>query len=376
MVDQTRTKSVAESLQASGSGTVEQALDKISGTSPVGTLSTAIGSSFFGINHRQTPNPIPINKDNYGLTFFTRPDMNMSSENLRAERDMVPLLTTDSASVPRILRCLLDRTLAGKGISSQFMDAQQAFIPMLTNHLLSISGWPDPSVETFTAPQGSQHESFSMVDDTAKIFRTYDITANFRNIPGDPITSLFYTWIKYASYVYLGTLIPYPDKIIDNEIDYMTRIYRISLNANRTHVSKIGACGAAFPLSAPLGAAFNFESDRPFNNSNDQVSITFRAMGAMYQDDILIKEFNDTVGMFNDTMKDRSRSGMYKKVPQDLLGVFNNQGYPRIDPDTYEMQWWVSNETWASIMGAVDINRNNTRSGNTEFSSARITPKI
>ncbi len=36
----------------------------------------------YGINHRQTPLAIPQNKDHYGLTFFTRPQLNFRAANL------------------------------------------------------------------------------------------------------------------------------------------------------------------------------------------------------------------------------------------------------------------------------------------------------
>ena len=70
-------------------------------------------------------------------------------------------------------------------------------------------------------------------------------------------------------------------------------------------------------------------------------------MGAMYQDTILVDEFNRTTQMFNDGLTDTLRPLYYKQIPMDALTIFNNRGYPRIDPNTYELQWWVSNEDYA-----------------------------
>lgn len=334
---------------------------------PIGSVDSAISDSIYGINHRQTPGAIQINKDYYGLTFFTRPELNLTTDNLRVVRKLAPLLTNNPNSIQRAIRCLLDRRLAQlEGIDTPLIDQQQAFIPLLTNHLLSMSGWPDIIAPTMTSIEGIYKESFSMVDGITDIYSTYDITANFRNIPGDPITMLFYSWIYYASYVFQGVLVPYPDKIIENEIDYQTRIYRLVLDSTKRYVRKIAACGAAFPTSAPLGASFNFEHDRPINNSNDQISIPFRCIGAMYQDDILIAEFNRTTALFNGSLDDskfRKTSSRnkytneiyvhethpsYVQIPIDLLGLFNNRGYPRINPDTYELGWWVTNEDYQS----------------------------
>lgn len=334
---------VADALRTNGLGTPSESVDRLSQASPIGSLSTAIGDSFYGINHRQTPPAVQINKDYYGLTFFTRPQMNMTTENLRAVRLLTPLLNKESASIQRIIRCLLDPRLAKKGfgIGSPYVDEHQAFIPILTNNLLSMSGWPDVVAPTMTSQPGVYQEAFSFVDGVTVNYTTYDITANFRNLPGDPITLLFLVWAHYMSLVYQGVLVPYPDMIIQNEIDYQTRIYRLVLDSTKTRVTKIAATGASFPLSSPIGASFNFEHDRPINNANDQISIPLRCMGAIYQDDILIDEFNKTTIMFNDSLKDGARERHYKKVPIEALGIFNNRGYPRINPDTYELEWWV-----------------------------------
>lgn len=344
MADNDYTKPVVDVpavLQQNKLGTASESIDRVSQTTSVGSLLSAIGDSIYGINHRQTPNSIQINKDLFGLTFFTRPRLNLTTENIRAIRQFTPLLTNETASLQRIIRCLLCPDLAKKGVSSPLVDSQQAFIPILSNHLLSMSGWPDLVAPTMTSHEGGFKEAFSMVDGVTEILSTYDISANFRNIPGDPITTMFAIWCHYASLVYRGEIVPFPDELINNRIDYNTRIYRLVLDYSKTKVQKIAACGAAFPISAPTGAAFNFEADRPINSSNDQISVPFRCMGAIYNDPILIAEFNQTVCMFNDGMKDSGRAGYYKKVPLEALGIFNHRGYPRINPDTYELEWWV-----------------------------------
>lgn len=357
--------SVEDILYKDGNKKIEDELDSVLSISPSGALSTAIGDNFYGINHRQQPGSIPINRDMHGLTFFTRPRLNLTNDNIRTVRQLTPLLTKESMSIQRIIRCLLDPELARSGsISSPFVDSQQAFIPMLTNNLLSMSGWPDLEARMFTSHEGVYGEAFSMVDSVVQNYSTYDITANFRNIPGDPITLMFLIWLHYMSQVYLGNIVPYPDALIQNEIDYNTRIYRLVLDATKTKVQKIAACGASLPWSCPIGAAFNFESDRPLNQSNDQLTIQFRCMGAQYQDDILIDEFNRTTALFNDTMSasyfktlpkrvggyvySETTNPYYVRVTMEELEIFNNRGYPRIDPETYTLEWWVSKQEYAN----------------------------
>lgn len=344
-------------------------VDNFSSNSPIGSVDSAISNSVYGINHRQMPGAIQINKDYYGYTFFTRPELNFTSENLRMVRKFAPLLSSNPNSWQRIIRCSLDPLQATLyNVTSPLVDEQQAFIPLLTNHLISINGWPDEVAPTWTSQEGVYKEAISMIDGITDIYSTYDITANFRNIPGDPITSLFMNWYRYSSAVYVGVMVPYMEKIIRNEIDYNTRIYRLVMDHSKRFVRKIGACGAAFPFTAPIGAAFNYESDGPINKSNDQISIPLRCMGAMYQDDILIYEFNGVVIKFNSSMKNDNFSvvtlknektnesylaekhSSYTQIPADLLTLFNNRGYPRINPETYELTWWVNNSLYNSIV--------------------------
>ena len=334
-------------------------------TTHLGDKDRAIGSAFYGINHRQTPSQVPINRDMYGLTFFTRPQLNLSSANVRAERSLIPLLTNAETSVQRMIRCYLDPRLhmnKDKPLNCPFVDHESAFIPLLTNHLLTCTNWPDSTLDTFTSKPGSHKEVYGMVDSMLDNFGSFDLSLSFRNMQSDPITELFRVWTIYEASVFKGIMVPYPDFLVRNEIDYQTRVYRLVLDKNKNTVQKIGATGASFPVSTPLGAAFNFDSDKPFNSSNDQISISLRSFGALYQDAILVHEFNKIVGVFKPEMRElalvgskgkrNDTSGAMMKVPPGALTMFNNRGYPRIDPNSYELQWYVPKDDYADVMKA------------------------
>lgn len=326
-------------------------LDDYFQSTPIGSVERAVGNNLFGINHRQTPGMVPINKDSYGLTFFVRPQLNLQSDNVRNFRLFYSLLTSNDRSVQRFVRCVLDPRLSMDGnqtIESPFVDNYNPFISVLSNNLNSISGWPDIVVNSFTSKSGIYREEFSMVDDTVKNFSAFDISATFRNTKGDPIIYLFYIWVWYQSLVFEGTLVPYPDFIVENEIDYNTRIYRLVLDPEKRYVKKIAACGAAFPISIPMGEFFDYSSEKPFNDQTKDFTVRFRCMGAIYQDDILIKEFNDTVSIFNPYMRDQARELYLVKVHPSLLSYFNNRGYPRINPSNYELEWWVPGSLWTA----------------------------
>lgn len=337
--------SVEDILYDKDGSLIKERLNQLSEKSAYGNIGNSIGRAFYGFNHRMQPGFIPINKDFHGLTFFTRPDLNLSDQNCRADRKMTRLLAGSLYSMERIIRGYLDpNVVTNYKVAIPLIDNKQAFVPILTNTLLSLPGWPDDSNATFTSEPGVYGEVYGFIDGPPDILGSYDVTANFRNVIGDPITKLFYYWSRYAKLVHEGiSMVPYPENLMENRIDYFTRIYRLVLDETRTYVTEIAACGGGFPLSSPTGAKFNFEADKPINDSNDQISVPFRCFGFIVYDDILIKEFNQVVCMFNPSMQDGQReSSGYLKIPMAALQALNNYGYPRIDPYTRELEWWVN----------------------------------
>lgn len=300
-----------------------------------------------GLDHRNAGAAVQKNTDHQGLTLFTRPQLNLTYNNVLADRVLLSLLDESPSSMFRAIRSMLDPRLK---LSSKLFDEKQAFMTVLTNTLVNISGFPDVTVNAYTAPEGMRKESYSIIDDVAEINNTYDITASFANIEGDPISALFHYWSRYMGNVYSGDMMPYPDKVIENEIDYQCRIWRLVLDKSKRFVKKIGCANVAFPMAAPLGNSFNFANETPYSDANDQISIPFRCVGAEYQDPILYNEFNLTVSHFNRGMADDQRPTSYRKLKPSEMDAFNFLGYPRIDPTTLELEWWVSLEDYTQVM--------------------------
>lgn len=342
---------MAEEQKNISSKTIEQMFDSM----PTGSLDKAILNNLRGINHRQVAGMLPSNKDMPGLTFFTRPQLNMQRDNIRNVRQLSQLLSNVPTSMQTYIRCMLDPRLQtgysmGKifvpGIQCPLVDPNQAFIPILTNNALSQSGWPSISVPTFSSKAGLYNESYSMVDGRVLNNEAWDLNVNFRNTRGDPILYLFYVWALYMSMVFEGKLVPYLDMITENEIDYNTRAYRVTLDYTKQKVTKIAACHASFPVGVPVGDPFNDPGGATYSDANKEIGMTFRCMGADYFDDILVSEFNETVCIFNPSMDDMYRANEMIKVPWSVIHLFNHSGYPRIDPMTAELQWFVSLEEY------------------------------
>ncbi len=350
---------------------------------PRGAYRNAISDTFLGFDHRGLPNSIPINKDYYGMIFFTKPDMNMRASNIGRSRIHAPLLTPSELSYPRAFRCMLDARHMDHRNGEAFacpalVDPKQAFLPLLSNLVTNCGGWPDLEAPTYTSEPGVYGEEMSFVDGIASVYRTYDMTVNFRNIQGDPITALIYYWVMYAQMVFEGKLIPHTQNNVETAIDYATRIYRIVLDPTKRYVQKIACTGGSFPDRIPIGVAFNYENNGVFNSENREIGINFRCIGADYFDDIIIYDFNRTVMQSNSHMgnvfetknpyvnESTRRANGLMKIPQEYLYLFNFNGYPFINVLTYELEWWVYLTEFQAMTGEKDGEDAETGEGFTE----------
>lgn len=308
---------------------------------------STISNTFYGLNVTGRNAAIPVNTENHGYTFFTRPLMNMSYNNLAIDRVLSNLLTEEPQSIQRMVRAYLDPRhikLDRGNFDAPGIDPKNPFIPLLSNNLISMSGWPDFTINTHTSQPGLYREEYSYVDDVPYEYRTFDLQTSFRNLAGDPISFMLLMWGWYMGLVYEGRIMPYPDLVMKNEIDYNTRIYRLVMDPSKTFITRIGATGASFPMTAPIGTIFNHEGDgaeTPFETATNQITCSWRCMGFTYYDTILIYEFNALTEMFNIDMEEgRRERAMVKLQPQEKY-FFNYSAYPRINEFTMELEWWV-----------------------------------
>jgi len=331
-------------------------LDQILQTLPFGSQKGAYGNLLRGINHQMQPIPVSNSHDSNGYVFMTRPQLNLSLNNIRGDRRFIPLLTTSSDNVNRVIRLMLDPRLAytDNSLASEQFDNTQAFFPILTNTISSCTGWPDSVVDTATTKPGLMKESSSWIDGIFEINNTFSLNCTFRNVINDPLMKLFSYWLLYGTKVFSGDMWPYLDMLMHNRIDYNTRIYRIILNKSKTKVTHISSTGASFPETVPNGSLFDFNHEEPTSQNQKDISVQFKCIGAIYNDPITVIEFNKVVGIFQPNMKTNNILQLMQKVPYAALKYFNYKGYPRIDPNTMEFQWWVSKSEYARVIGNIN----------------------
>ena len=387
---------------------INASVDQMLENMPVGSVSKAIGNNMYGINFRQTGNPVPRAKDMYGFTFFTRPQLNLSRLNITNYRGFYNLLTDNNISYQAFTRLMLDPRLGNTGgLKCPFIDNKNPFISILTNNVVSLSGWPDLTVPVHTSEAGQYGEEHSFVDGVTNHFEAFDLDVTFKNTKGNPLLYFFYIWIKYSSLVFEGILNPYIDMITENEIDYNTRIYRLVLDQQKRYVTYIAATGASFPVNVPTGNLFDYNVDTPMNTRNSEINIRFRSLGFTAFEDILKLEFNKTLAIFNSDLRKVLNSDLsnasddfkarddgtvvyriqgckYVKIPHYLAmsidtSIFSNnffsvnhRAYPYINLITNELEWWVDESRFADtaekdfkeFVETRGVNRHRTESEN------------
>ena len=328
------------------------------GNTEMGNLQKITGQTLRGINigNKQLP-PIMSPKDQVGLVFFTRPQLNLSTINIKPIRQFKQLLTLKKDSIQRFVRTTLDPRLQW-GIPSNYynneqldcplVDMHNPFIPVLTNLIKTMSGWPDMVVPSFTSSAGMRKEQFSMIDGTFEIFDTFDISCTFSNIVNEPLTLLFQVWLQYSSLVFEGMLNPYLDYITEFEIDYNTRIYRFITDESGKYIKKAACTGASYPKNVPLGKFFDYNREETYSTQTNEINISFTSMGAMYNDIKIFYAFNKTWEIFNPFIKkwfqgDKAGSNL-DEVPYELLPKLNYRAYPVIDMVNNKFIWLINKD--------------------------------
>ena len=292
---------------------------------------------------------LPAYKTNYGYTFFTRPMLALISSNLRNNpAELGNLLSTRNDVYSWARRMLDPRIHANRAVGpSPLVDEQMAFIPVLSNTLINISGWPDEILPTHTSKEGIRGEQHTMVDGIMEINRRVDIDATFRNIPDQPVLVLIKAWTMAAQLTHEFMAGPYTDFIRENELNYNTRIYRIVLDEYQEKIVDICATGASTPVAINTGQMFDYDMSSPFNDSSKELRVRFSSDGVMYHDPALLLDFNKTQAMFNANIRAlmRGEPTSLEKIPKRLLPYFSNRCYPYINLNSGQLEWYVDKDT-------------------------------
>ena len=340
-----------------------------------GLSRNSIANIFTGFNHRMAAWYSPKNRDHKGYTFYTRPDMCLNEANINASRRFSEMMRGGYNSQAVAIMAMLDpySELFGvdrknprlgatlhKGVG---IDNRQAFMPFLSNLQLSLTDWPDSSLDVYTSEEGLVREQWSMADSTYQANYAFSLNGSFRNIDGDPITTWLTIMLEYMYGVKVGTFIPRESNMIRKRIDYQSRIYRFIMDPTNTYVRKWGSAIAVFPTNDNMGSQMNVSESDVLISGSDTIDVNFAANIAHYMDPIILEEFNAVVARFNKDMYPAEGSGdefipegasYLRKLTRNEIHLFNGWGYPHIDTNSYELCWYVYESDYEYIRGLIN----------------------
>ena len=328
---------------------------RASAESGLGDPNKNVGNTLHGINAMGHSVGVKSNTDYQGITFFTRPYLNLTPGNISGKRTLTPYLTEEKDTLHYAIKLLLDtkQSLDYKG-EHTLTDIRLAFIAPFTNLLTGLTGWPDETLDVFVSAPGIKNEVYCLADHLGSNLNTFDLTATFRNIDGDPINALLSSWITYIKGVADGSMVPYYEMIASKTIDYQTRIYRLILDSGRRWIQKIACCGAAIPTANPIGGSFSYSENKPVIEDTNEQSVPFTCIGYTYNDPIIARDFNSTVVYFNRSMTTARRKSEMIRLSPNLLNMFNFKLYPLITQDM-ELQWYVNKEVYKLTLEAYGL---------------------
>ena len=104
-----------------------------------------------------------------------------------------------------------------------------------------------------------------------------------------------------------------------------------------------------------MAAAFNFSAEKVFDEENNNLDIPFKCYGAMYNDPAILNAFNDTVIAFNRDMADGERENKLHKLSGREKIIFSDTGYPYINSESMELEWWIDFETYNAVLAELEV---------------------
>lgn len=335
----------------------KEMIDLLLASNGKGTQANGLTNSLFGFNVDNSPAPYPVNNDNVGYIFVTKPDMNLTVDNVVNARELQWLLNTNQNSLGRFIRNTLDPKQSKDTINSpsSLVDPRNGFIPAFSNHAITVTGFPDNVTGVRSTRPGVYKEVHIMVDDVFKNFGEYSLNMSLKNVRGSIMLNMIYAWMFYQSAAYLGDLSPRPENVIENRLDYTTRIYRITLDSTKTYVQNIWCSGYSIPVSINTGQLLTYDIEKPFNALTGTIDIEFRCVGSKLNDELIIEQFNNVTIMHNPLMKGQERSNSMKKLTKRELNFLQNSSYPYINRATRELEWWVTNEVYNLNKGKIEL---------------------
>lgn len=297
---------------------------------------------------RYSQNVLPGNRECVGLTFITRPKLNLSGPSLLMDRTFARLDTADVNSIGFMVRHLLDTKRAKYNAPnvkhSGLVDGKNPFLTPLCNGLLGISGFPDEVLQTTSTEGGYFNEDQTFAQGGDSLRKSYDLTLNFKDIQYAPVSAIIETWYKWMMLAMEGRVVAYAEDINRSRMPYTCSIYRFVLDPSKRFIMRCAKATGCFPTVGTSGGLFNINEGSTYVDNANKFSVPFKCNHIMYNDYVIYILFNLLVqkyaGVLGTTQKDENGKvladpmDIYPDLPDDAAANYSGVPYIKQSPNS------------------------------------------
>lgn len=233
-------------------------------------------SSWMRYIDRSQINIVPHNTETSDITLMTRPSLPMNGMTLLTDSFLAQFNTDNPNSIYYGIRCLLDKKYAATHYKrGPYYHPLSPWLTPVTNGLIGISGFPDPTIETETTEGGYHQEDQTYVKGGLGLYRSQQLQLNFKDIQGGPLMNMFLAWVTIMAQLRDGRIMAYMDDINKNILPYTVGIYHFNLDPTKNYITNWAKCTMCFPISVPFGAIMNKSENQRYITSAGEFSIPF-----------------------------------------------------------------------------------------------------
>jgi hypothetical protein len=233
-----------------------------------------------------------------GLTFITRPKLNLSTATLKQDPQLIMLNTDNPNSIAFMMRMLLDTKLCKSDAFSELVerspliDKRSPWLTPLMNNLTDISGFPDPTMDVFTSEGGFFNEDISFAAGSDRCRRTFELQMTFNDVQYGVIMAMMQFWFEWIGLLNQGVVAPYMEDMEQRRLPYTVSIYRFMFDPSRRYITRWCKCTGCFPRAVPVGGVFNISQGEVFSNSAAKFTVPFTCNIFEYNKATIIHDFN------------------------------------------------------------------------------------
>ncbi|KAB3419236.1 hypothetical protein F9Z84_06940 [Escherichia coli] len=322
----------------------------LSGTSPGWTaplINSLRGLRIVG----KGPAMMPLADNTIGLGLVTRPQLNLTDDNISRSEKLVSLYGVGPNSVGAYIRGMLDERWAAAN-NPILLNNKLPFITCLTEYLKTSTGFNDLQISIDTSEPGLRSQVYQRVASKLEDNSVYTINQTYFNPKPSVIQGLFQYWEDYISEVTSGDrqVSPRTWYLMGNRIDYDCRIYHLIMNKDSYFLEHIFATVQSIPISYPAGAIASIDNTQNSlrGEGQDDFSVQFSSAGQRMDEWGLIQAFNEHSFLYNPTIRPETRNSYYRELDPTEYVAYGYGAYPLLLPRITDngrtgikLTWWV-----------------------------------